>query len=96
MVTVGMNYKVIPGKEEVFERAFKSVLDVMGKSPGHSQSHLYTEVGQKGTYLIISDWNDKTAFDAFVKSDAFAKVVTWGKEQILADRPKHQIFQPEL
>ncbi len=31
MVTIGMNYKIIPGKEEVFENAFKSVIKVMNE-----------------------------------------------------------------
>lgn len=92
MVTVGMNYDVLPGKEEVFERAFKSVLGVMKDSPGHTDSHLYKNVDKANSYLIISDWNDKAAFDAFVKSEAFAKVTNWGKEQILAGRPKHQVY----
>lgn len=92
MVTIGMNYVVLPGKEPVFERAFKSVLDVMKAMPGHSASHLYRDVDAEGAYLIVSDWNDKSAFDSFVKSEAFAKVTNWGKEQILAGRPRHQVY----
>ena len=92
MVTVGMNYQVLPGKEEVFERAFKQVLDVMSKSNGHTESRLYKDVAQNNSYLIISEWSDKTAFDQFVRSEAFAKVTNWGKEQILAGRPKHQVY----
>lgn len=92
MVTVGMNYQVLPGKEEVFERAFKSVKEVMSKSPGHTNSHLYKDVDAVNSYLIISDWNDKEAFDSFIRSEAFAKVTNWGKEQILAGRPKHQVY----
>ena len=82
MVTIGMNYSVLPGKEEVFERAFNQVLDVMKQGKGHAQSFLYNDVNAKGSYLIVSEWNDKDAFDAFIKSEAFAKVTTWGKEQI--------------
>lgn len=92
MVTIGMNYQVLQGKEQVFERAFTQVLDVMRQMPGHSESHLYKDVAKESSYLIISDWNDKSAFDTFVKSEAFAKVTNWGKEQILAGRPKHQVF----
>lgn len=95
MITIGMNYQVLPGKEEVFERAFNSVLETMRTSPGHTQSHLYKDVQAQNSYLIISDWNDKQAFDTFVKSEAFAKVTNWGKEQILAGRPKHQVFTPQ-
>lgn len=95
MVTIGMNYQVLTGKEEVFERAFNQVLDVMRQMPGHSESHLYKDVAQASSYLIISDWNDKSAFDTFIKSEAFAKVTNWGKEQILAGRPRHQVFTPQ-
>ena len=95
MVTIGMNYQVIPGKGEVFERAFSSVLEVMKASPGHTASNLYKDVHLANSYLIISDWNDKQAFDTFVKSEAFAKVTNWGKEQILSGRPKHQVFTPQ-
>ena len=92
MVTIGMNYSVLMGKEEVFERAFKGVLNVMKDMPGHTHSHLYKDVDAPSSYLIISEWNDKTAFDTFIKSEAFAKVTNWGKEQILSARPKHQVF----
>lgn len=93
MVTIGMNYQVLPGKEEVFERAFQAVLDVMDDSPGHTKSHLYKEVINAQSYLIVSEWNDESAFKTFIKSDGFAKVTSWGKDQILAGRPIHQVYQ---
>jgi heme-degrading monooxygenase HmoA len=92
MVTIGMNYQVLPGKEVVFEKAFQSVLTVMGASPGHTASKLYKDVSNPQSYLIVSEWNDEAAFNAFIKSEAFAKVTNWGKEQILSGRPKHQIY----
>ncbi len=92
MVTIGMNYSVLPGKEDVFERAFLQVLSVMNNFPGHTKSHLYKEIEKPNCYLIVSDWNDKIAFDDFVKSDAFKKVTNWGKEQILSGRPQHQVY----
>jgi len=92
MVTIGMNYKVLPGKEEVFERAFANVIAALRAAPGHSESHLYRDVGSQKDDLIVSEWNDKTAFDQFIASDAFRKVVTWGKEQILAGPPRHRMF----
>jgi len=88
-----MNYQVLPGKEGVFERAFSQVLETMQQSPGHTHSSLYKDVAQATSYLIMSDWNDQAAFDAFIKSEAFAKVTNWGKEQILSDRPRHQVYQ---
>lgn len=92
MVTIGMNYTVLPGKESVFERAFGQVLTVMKEMPGHSVSHLYRDVSMANSYLIVSEWNDQEQFNAFIKSEQFAKVTNWGKEQILAGRPKHQVY----
>ncbi len=93
MVTIGMNYQVLPGKAEVFEKAFSAVLSVMKDSPGHTTSFLYKDVFNANSYLIVSEWNDQVAFGAFIKSEGFAKVTNWGKEQILAGRPKHQVYQ---
>lgn len=92
MVTIGMNYRVLPGKEETFEKAFRSVLAVMGGMAGHVESHLFRDVDDAQTYLIVSEWNDEAAFQAFIRSEQFANVTNWGAEQILAGRPKHQVY----
>lgn len=92
MVTVGMNYYVIAGKEKAFETAFEKVIHALREADGHSQTRLFHEVGDDGHYLIISDWNDKTAFEAFIASSAFRAVTDWGKEQILKGRPDHRIY----
>jgi heme-degrading monooxygenase HmoA len=93
MITIGMNYKVLPGKEEIFERSFRAVLDALEKTAGHTRSSLWKDVHEERSYLILSDWNDRAAFEAFVRSPEFAKVTTWGKENILAERPRHQIYE---
>ncbi len=93
MITVGMNYKVLPGKGPVFERAFQQVLVAMSKGQGHSATQLYKDVNEDNSYLIVSDWSDEAAFQAFIKSEAFAKVTNWGKEQILAGRPQHKVYK---
>ena len=93
MVTIGMNYKIIPGKEEVFENAFKSVIKVMNEMEGHTRSNLYKDVNDLHSYLIVSDWNSEEAYNAFINSDKFAGVVDWGKENILAGRPNHTLYR---
>jgi len=93
MVTIGMNYKIIPGKEEVFENAFKSVIKVMNEMEGHTRSNLYKDVNNLHSYLIVSDWNSEEAYNAFINSDKFAGVVDWGKENILAGRPSHTLYR---
>ena len=93
MVTVGMNYKILPGKESAFEDVFKAVVNVMNDTPGHSRSMLYRDVFEPQRYLIVSDWSDRSAFDAFIASDRFRAVANWGKDQVLAERPTHDYYE---
>jgi len=93
MVTIGMNYKMIPGKEKIFEDAFKNVLGAMQGMEGHSKSFLYRDVSDPQSYLIVSEWDSEELFNAFIQSDKFRGVVNWGKENILAGRPVHTVYK---
>ena len=93
MVTVGMNYRVLAGKERAFEDVFQAVRTLMNDMHGHSSSMLYRDVFDAQRYLIISDWNDRSAFDAFIASDRFREVANWGKQQVLAERPTHDYYE---
>jgi heme-degrading monooxygenase HmoA len=93
MVTIGMNYQVLAGKEEVFEAACHRVLEGMAEADGHDTSRIYRDIDAPGGYLIVSRWNDETAFQAFISSDAFKKVTNWGRENILAGRPSHTTYR---
>ena len=92
MVTIGMNYELIPGKEEEFEKVFKKVMGIMEAMDGHGESHLYKDVWSPRSYLIVLQWTKKAAFDAFIASEQFKNVVDWGKANILTGRPKHEIY----
>jgi heme-degrading monooxygenase HmoA len=93
MVTIGMNYSVIPGKESAFENAFKAVITALSKAEGHAESRLYRDVDQSGSYLIMSRWEDEAAYQTFISSEAFRNVTNWGKENILSGRPSHQTYK---
>lgn len=92
MVTIGMNYKVLPGKQEVFESAFRKVIHAMRDMAGHSGSKMYRDIDDALSYVILSEWSDKAAFESFIGSEAFRNVANWGKEQILAGRPTHTYY----
>ena len=92
MITIGMNYRVLPGKEETFEATFQKVLKAMGGIDGHTSSKMFRDVSDASHYVILSEWNDRTAFDAFIASDTFRKVAQWGKDEILAGRPTHSYY----
>ena len=93
MITVGMNYHVIEGKQEDFEAKFAAVIEALNAAEGHTTSTLWKDVSDGASYLITSEWSDEDAFSAFIQSEAFRNVTNWGKEQILSDRPRHKIYK---
>jgi heme-degrading monooxygenase HmoA len=93
MVTIGMNYVALEGKEEAFKARFSVVIKALNEAEGHDKSVLYNDVTDKQSFLIVSQWNDKAAFDSFISSDDFKAVTNWGKEKILAGRPSHEVYQ---
>jgi heme-degrading monooxygenase HmoA len=93
MITVGMNYRVIDGKQQDFEEKFAGVLGALNAAEGHESSSLWKDVADGASYLITSEWSDEQAFKAFISSQAFRDVTNWGKEQILAGRPQHKVYR---
>jgi heme-degrading monooxygenase HmoA len=92
MVTVGMYYEVLPGMGEAFVARFREVVRALNEATGHKASHLYLDVDDPDSYAILSEWDDQDAFLAFIRSDAFRQVTTWGREQILRQAPRHKIY----
>lgn len=95
MTTIGMHYDVIPGKENEFKEGFLKVIDYLKTVPGHVESHLYEDVASRGSFLIQSDWNNKRDFEAFIHSEKFREVTSWGKAEILRGRPRHKVYNNE-
>ncbi len=94
MVTIGMNYQVIPGKEQIFEDACANVVKTMQEIEGHDTSEIFKSVSAKTpAYLIVSRWQSEDAFQSFVASDAFKKVTSWGAQNVLAARPRHTTYR---
>ena len=93
MITVGMNYHVIEGKQADFEGKFAAVIDALCAADGHKNSTLWKDVSDGASYLITSEWDDEKAFTDFIHSTAFRDVTNLGKEQILSGRPQHKIYK---
>lgn len=93
MITVGMNYRVIEGKQHDFEEKFAAVIGALNAAEGHESSTLWKDVADSASYLITSEWTDEQAFKDFISSQAFRDVTNWGKEQILAGRPMHKVYR---
>ena len=41
MITVGMNYKIVPGKDDEFVAVFDKVLKIMSDMKGHGDTKIY-------------------------------------------------------
>ena len=95
MTTIGMNYDVLPGKEDVFLAGFKNVLGLLRTLPDHVDSRLYRDTESANQFLIVSLWNNRSAFTDFIRSQAFKDVTNWGKAEILAGRPTHTVYGNE-
>ncbi len=93
MITVGMNYHVIDGKQQDFEEKFAAVISALEAAEGHTTSTLWKDVSDTASYLITSEWSEEQAFTDFIRSDAFRSVTDWGKEEILSGRPQHKIYK---
>jgi heme-degrading monooxygenase HmoA len=93
MITVGMNYCVLEGKQQEFEEKFNAVMTALSTALGHDESHLFRDVNDELSFLIISKWSDEQAFQDFIHSPMFKDVTDWGKQQILSDRPRHKIYK---
>ena len=53
MITVGMNYKIVPGKDDEFITVFKKVIGIMTEMPGHAETHLYRDVDEEHDYHLF-------------------------------------------
>jgi heme-degrading monooxygenase HmoA len=95
MVTVGLYYEVVPGKEAAFEEKVEQVMGVLGGNPGHLKSFLYRRVHEPNSYAIISEWSSQAEFTNFVRSEIFRQVTDWGKAEVLQGRPNHKVYGHE-
>jgi heme-degrading monooxygenase HmoA len=93
MVTIGMNYRVLLGKEAAFEATFHNLLEVLKGSKGHTSSRMFREVDDLSHYVILSEWSDRAAFDTFIASDAFRSTADMGRRELLAGRPTHTYYE---
>ena len=84
MITIGMNYKILPGKEDNFERMFKNVLSSLQAVTGHGKSALYKDVTDFQSYLIVSEWDSEEDFNAFVQSEKFKQTIYQKPEMAFA------------
>jgi heme-degrading monooxygenase HmoA len=95
VVVLGVAYDVLPGREAVFEAAFRRVAATLAADGGHLRTRLYRDVERPCSYLIYSEWADRGALQRFLRSEAFAAVTRWGQAEILAGPPRHYVLDAD-
>jgi len=93
MITFGMSYEVLHGREADFKRAVESVMNVLSKQDGHTHTFLFHDCHNKNNFLIMSEWSNEDAFEKFIHSPAFRKVANWGADNILSKPPVHRTYR---
>ncbi|MEM0121345.1 MAG: antibiotic biosynthesis monooxygenase [Thermoprotei archaeon] len=93
MISIGLYYDVIPGKESEFEEVFNTVKSSLEGSEGFVSAILYRRVDKPNSYLIYSEWRSLEDFRAFIRSRAFKQVTSDGKS-ILERTPYNRVYQP--
>ncbi len=92
MISIGLYYDVIPGKEKEFEDVFNAVKSSLEGSKGFVSAILYRRVDRPSSYLIYSEWESLEDFRAFISSRPFKDVTTNGRK-ILERTPYNKVYQ---
>jgi heme-degrading monooxygenase HmoA len=91
MLTVGLYYDVVKGKESDFEKYFDVVVGEIKKFDGFVSALLYHRADKPNSYLIYSEWKDRESFETFIKSREFGGAKSGGSH-MLEGRPHHKIY----
>jgi heme-degrading monooxygenase HmoA len=92
MITFGLNYDVKDEFIPQFLSVANQVLEMMPSLEGHVKTALYSDVNSPNSFMIYSEWENDSAFRAFMKSDAFKGVQNMTRDMLL-NRPKHKIYE---
>ena len=71
MFVVANRVPVASGWEETFEERFRQRAGQIDKQPGFLRMQILKPVGDDSPYVVLTTWQDKTSFEAWVGSEDF-------------------------
>lgn len=90
------NFRVVAGQEAEFERRWRERETFLESVPGIVQFSLL-RCDAPGEYISHSVWQDRAAFDAWTRSEAFIAGHRQGSMQgILAGHPEAKLYESVL
>ena len=99
MITVANRIYVAPEYTEQFEEAFRKRAGLVDGMPGFISNQVLRPVTPEDPYIILTLWNNRKDFEAWIRSDAFmqghAKSGTLPKEAYSAPNKLevHEVVQ---
>jgi heme-degrading monooxygenase HmoA len=54
--------KIKPGEEQAFEDAYAEVTRKVKGTPGHVCDELLRDTGEKGSYILLAEWESRERF----------------------------------
>ncbi len=74
MITAMNRIYVVPEYAEQFEQRFQTRAKLVDGMPGFIWNKVLRPVNPGAPYIVLTLWESRAAFDAWVKSDEFVKV----------------------
>ncbi len=63
-----LRMRAVEGSERAFERSLREAMDEISRVPGNLRQDLIRDADDSRTFLIISDWADRTTLEEFGRS----------------------------
>lgn len=73
MITVANRIFVEPAYADLFEETFRNRAGMVDTMPGFIANQLLRPVNSGDPYIVLTYWESRAHFDAWVHSDAFVK-----------------------
>jgi heme-degrading monooxygenase HmoA len=92
MVVVMNRIPVAEGREQEFEQTFAERDRAVDQVPGFVDLQVLRP-SEGRTYVVMTRWKSRAAFDAWTKSDAFITAHRKQSPGLAADRPTLEIYE---
>jgi len=92
-----LRMRAVEGSEHSFERGLREAMDDISRVPGNLRQDLIRDADDPRTFLIISDWTDRTALDEFGRSPHRDRIMAAVREiRESAERHTYEVHAYEI
>ena len=90
-VTVIARLKAAPGKEQAVRKQALALVEPTLVEPGCLSYRPYEDPVEPGSWIVVEEWTDRTAFEAHLKSPHLTAAMTAGPE-LLSGPPEETVL----